>query len=132
MAEISDDLLSRGPKNAAVTLELFADLQSPVSRPTIDVLDQLMKKYPTVVRLQFRNYPLAFHAQAALAHEAAMTAARQGQFWPFASFILGHQDSLREQDLIIYAGRLGLDEAAFAEYVEAELKAQRVNQPTTP
>ena len=71
----------------------------------------MLSAIPSDVRLQFRNFPLAFHPQAALAHEAAMTAARDGRFWEFAAFVLDHQDSLREQDLIAYAGRLGLDAA---------------------
>ncbi len=82
-AEIGESLMSRGPANASVTLELFADLESPVTRPAINVINEVMQLYPSAVRLQFRNFPLAFHPQAALAHEAAMTAAKQGRFWEF-------------------------------------------------
>lgn len=126
MSEVPDRLLSDGPGDASVTLEFFADLQSPVSRPAIAVLDQVIKKYPSKVHLQFRNFPLAFHPQAPLAHEAAMTAAAQGHFWEFARFVLDHQDSLREQDLIAYAGRLGLDQAKFAEMLGQHRYASRV------
>src|SRR5207247_2960601 len=105
----------------------FADLQSPVSRPAIDVIEQVVERYPASVRVQFRNFPLAFHPQAALAHEAAMTAARQGHFWEFADFCVNHQDSLREQDLIAYAGRLGLDEANFAETIQQHRYSARVD-----
>ena len=126
MSEITDSLMSRGPADASVTLEFFADLQSPVSRPAIDVVDELLRRYPSTVRLQFRSFPLAFHPQAALAHEAAMIAARQGHFWEFVSYILNHQDSLREQDLISYAGHLGLDEIKFAEMVREHRYAVRV------
>jgi protein-disulfide isomerase len=75
LAEIPDELLSSGPATAPVTLEFFGDLQSPVTRPALDVVRELMRRYPSGVRLQFRNFPLAFHPQAALAHEAAMAAA---------------------------------------------------------
>ena len=126
-AEIPDNLLSHGAANAPVTLEIFADLQSPVSRPAIDVLDQLVRRYPSAVRIQFRNFPLAFHPQSPLAHEAAMTAASQGRFWEFARFILDHQDSLREQDLIALAGRVGLNEAKFAELLVQHRYLARVN-----
>ncbi len=126
LAEVSDEVMSKGRTNAPVRLELFADLQSPVSRPALDVIEQVMARYPSTVRLQFRNFPLAFHPQAALAHEAAMTAARQGHFWEFAMFILAHQDSLREQDLIACAGRLGLDEAQFAQTIQEHRYAPRV------
>ncbi len=124
--EIGDDLLSRGQVDAPVTCELFADLQSPVSRLAIAVLDEAARKYPSKIRIQFRNFPLSFHAQAPLAHEGAMTAASQGRFWEFVSFILDHQESLREQDLIAQAGRLGLDQAKFAEMLDQHRYAPRV------
>ena len=127
MSEIPDRLLGNGPVDALVSLEFFADLQSPVSRPAFAVLDQVIKKYPSRVHIQFRNFPLAFHPQAPLAHEAAMTAAAQGHFWEFARYVLDHQDSLREQDLIAYAGRLGLDQVKFAEMLGQHRYAARVD-----
>src|SRR5207249_8314869 len=126
LREIPDSALIKGAAGAPVMVEFFADLQSPVSRPAMKVLDELLRRYPSTIRLQFRNFPLAFHPQAALAHEAAMTAAREGHFWEFASFILGHQNSLREQDLIGYAGRLGLNEAQFAQTLQEHRYKSRV------
>jgi protein-disulfide isomerase len=127
LAEITDNLLSRGPVNARVTLEFYADLESPVSRPTMSVIDELLQRYPSAVRLQFRSFPLAFHPQAPLAHEAAMAAAKQGHFWDFANYILEHQDSLREQDLIAYSGKLGMDENKFAEVLRQRRYGARVD-----
>jgi protein-disulfide isomerase len=127
LAEITDDLTSEGPSSAPVTVQLFLDLQSPVSPPTLEVVNQLLKRYPSTVRVEFRNFPLAFHPDARLVHEAAMTAARDGHFWEFANFILRHQSSLREQDLIAYAGTLGLDEAKFAETIGQHRYAPRVD-----
>lgn len=126
LAEITDNLMSRGPAEAPITVEFFADLQSPVSRPALDAVNELSVRYPTQLRVQFRNFPLAFHPQAALAHEAAMTAARLGHFWEFATFCLTHQDSLREQDLIAYAGQLGLDEPQFAATLQEHRYLPRV------
>jgi protein-disulfide isomerase len=126
LAEITDRVLSKGPADAPVTLEVFVDLQSPVSPPAIAVVNQLMQRYPAAVRLQFRNFPLSFHPQGVLAHEAAMTAAREGRFWEFATYVLDHQDALREQDLIALAGRLGLDAAAFAATIRDHRYAPRV------
>jgi protein-disulfide isomerase len=127
LAEIPDEMMSKGPSGAPVTLELFLDLQSPVSPPTLDVVNQLLLRYPSAVRVQFRNFPLAFHPDAPLAHEAAMTAAREGHFWEFADFILKHQNALREQDLIGFAGQLGLDEEKFAETIRQHRYAARVD-----
>lgn len=126
LAEISDDMMSRGPAKAPVTIEFFADLQSPITRSAVVVLEDVMRKYPSDLRLQFRNFPLSFHPQAGLAHEAAMAAAREGRFWDFITFVLNHQDSLREQDLVALAGRLGLDVERFAATVRERRYAARV------
>jgi protein-disulfide isomerase len=127
LAEIGDGALSRGPADAPVTIELFADLQSPVTRPAMAVLNAVIARYRSEVRLQFRNFPLAFHPQAPLAHEAAMIAARSSRFWDFAASLLDHQDSVREPDLIALAGRLGLDEKAFAEALRDHRYLPRVD-----
>lgn len=126
LAEIGDGPLSRGAPDAPVTIELFADLQSPVTRPAVAVLEEALRKYPSKVRVQFRNFPLSVHPQAALAHEAAMAAATGGRFWQLAHFILERTSALREQDLIEEAGRLGLDKAKFADSLARRRYAPRV------
>ena len=127
LAEIPESKMSQGPANAPVTLEFFADLQSPVSQPALAVVRTFMGQHEGKVRLQFRNFPLTFHPQAALAHDAAMIAARQDRFWEFAAYILAHQDGLREQDLIAHAGTLGLNEADFAKALTDHLYTPRVD-----
>ena len=87
---------------------------SPVTSRALAVLNAAIEPNASDVRVQFRNFPLAFHPQAQLAHEAAMIAARSGRFWQFAEYLLAHPDAVREQDLIALAGRLGLDEKSFA------------------
>ena len=126
-SDISDTSMSLGPAGAPVTLEIFADLRSPVTGRAIDALKNVMKRHPSEVRIQFRNFPLAFHPQAALAHEAAVMAARSGRFWEFAGYLMDHPSSLTEHDLIALAGRLGLDEASFAQTLHEHRYAARVD-----
>ncbi len=127
LSEITDDMISQGPKDAPVTLELFVDLESPVSPPAMAVVNQVLAQHGGSVRLQFRNFPLSFHENAPVAHAAAMAAAKQGHFWDFANYVLAHQESLREQDLIAYAGKLGMDESTFAEMVLDRRYSPRVD-----
>ena len=127
MTEITDNMMSKGPARAPITIEFFADLESPVTIPAAVLLDELMARYPSNVRVQFRNFPLAFHPQAVMTHSAAMAAAREGHFWEFEAYILDHQESLREQDLIAYAGKLGMDEAKFAGMVQDRRYRPRVD-----
>jgi protein-disulfide isomerase len=127
LTELAEASMSKGPPQAPVTIEFFADLESPVSRSASYVLDELTARYPAGVRVQFRNYPLSLHPQAGLVHDAAMTAAREGHFWEMANYVFDHQDSVREQDLIAYAGRLGLDQNKFAETLRTRRYAPRVD-----
>lgn len=126
LAEITDSLLSKGPADAAVTVEFFADLVSPVARSASYVVDELMSRYPKTVRVQFRNFPLAFHPQAEMAHDAALASARPGHFWEVANYIFDHQESLREQDVVTFAQGLGLDGARFREAIQQHSYAARV------
>jgi protein-disulfide isomerase len=126
LTELPDNLTSKGPADASITLEFFADLQSPLTGPALKVIEQVVSRYPSAVRVQFRNFPLGFHPQAALAHEAAMAAARDGRFWEFAAYCLDHQDSLAEEDLVAHAGRLGLDEGDFVATLQKHNFATRV------
>jgi protein-disulfide isomerase len=131
LAEVPESALTKGPGDAPVMLELFMDLQSPLSAPTLDVVNQLLQRYPADVRLQFRNFPLAFHPQAAFAHEAAMAAARYERFWELTTFILTRQDALREQDVIAHAGSLGIDPERFASALREHRYAPRVSADVT-
>jgi protein-disulfide isomerase len=126
LTDIGDAMLSRGPETAPVTLEIFADLQSPVSRPAMTVVDAVAARYPSDVRVVFRNFPLTFHPRAAAVHEAAMIAARGNRFWEFAASLVDHQESVADTDLIALAGRLGLDQAAFADALRDHRYAPRV------
>src|SRR5580693_8588484 len=119
--------MSKGAAAAPVTVEFFAELEGPISQSANHVLDYMLTHFPSTVRVQFRNFPLAFHPQAALAHDAAMAAAPQGHFWEVANYILDHEDPLREQDMIAYAGRLGIDETKFAAIVQSREYAPRVD-----
>jgi protein-disulfide isomerase len=124
--EITDEMLIRGNPAARVSLEFFADLESPVTQPALRVVDELMARYPDAVKVQFRNFPLSFHPMAPVAHEAALNAASSGHFWDFALYILSHQETVSEQELIEYAARLGLDPAQFAINLRTHRYAARI------
>src|SRR5206468_5291450 len=55
LAEVTDAMMSKGPADAPVVLEVFADYQSAVSPPAFEAVNRLMELYPSQVRLQFRD-----------------------------------------------------------------------------
>ena len=114
-SEITDMMLSIGPLAAIVTIELYADLQSAISQEAIQAVETIQLRYPAAIRIQFRNYPLPFHSQAVLVHEAAMAAARSGKFWEFTRAVVANQSSMDENTLIAAARTVGLNTTEFAD-----------------
>jgi predicted DsbA family dithiol-disulfide isomerase len=56
-----------------------------------------------------------------------MAAAREGHFWDVVRYVVDRPDSLREQDLIAFAGKLGLDENKLTETLQQHRYAPRVD-----
>jgi hypothetical protein len=75
---------SKGPANALVTMVVFSEFQCPFCSRMIPITEQMLREYPTQVRVVWRNLPLGFHPNAMPAAEAAMEAFAQGgneKFW---------------------------------------------------
>lgn len=106
-------VFAKGPSQAPVTIVWFSDLQSALTPKAAQLTQQLMDAYPGQVRLIFKNLPLDFHPEAALAHEAALAAGAQGKFWEMHDLIVANQMAMKKEDLIRYADRLGLAREPF-------------------
>ena len=57
----------------------------------------------------------------------AQAAAAQGSFWEMHDLLFRHQNALRDEDLISYAGELGLDTDMFAQQLRERAGAERVS-----
>ena len=108
---------SRGPANAPVTIQMFADFECPYCRRAMKTLDELEKRHPGQIRLVYRNLPLEFHTGARMAAAAALEAyAQRGAdgFWQMAALLEADQDNrapITRGDVIGHATALGLDVA---------------------
>jgi protein-disulfide isomerase len=108
----------KGPEEAPVVLTIFSDFQSPLSAQAAIMLKELLSRYPEKIRLVFKHFPLPFHQQAELAHEAALAAGEQGKFWEMHDLLFQNQQNLRPEQLLKYAKSLGLDLATFRQALE--------------
>ncbi len=124
----SGGISAKGPRDAPVTLAVFADFQSPLSAQAAGIVRALLARYPQQVRLLFKQFPLRFHPQAPLAHEAALAAGTQGKFWAMHDILFHNQDELGQAQLLAYAKRLGLDLATFTQALEEHRYRQIVRQ----
>jgi protein-disulfide isomerase len=120
---------SKGPSEASVTLVEFSDFQCPYCAGFFKTLYAIMKRYPSQVRLVYRNFPLSqLHPDAEKAAEAALCAADQGQFWQMHDLLFQTQSLLTQDDLKAKAAQLKLDVEAFNSCLASGRNTQRVKQ----
>lgn len=85
------------------------------------MLVQILKDYPTQIRLVYRYYPLiSIHNKAALSAQAAEAAGRQGKFWEMHDLLFNNQKQWVDLDetgfklwLTDKTTQLGLDSEKF-------------------
>ncbi len=138
---------SRGPKNAVVVIQEWADFQCPFCKRVEAELQSLQQEFPTQVRIVWRHLPLPFHNYAPLAAEAAEEALAQGgnaAFWKFHDRLMAESapEGLSEPNLQKIAKELGLNTARFqlalanhthSELVQADSKlAESIGISGTP
>jgi Na+/H+ antiporter NhaA len=116
----------RGPLDAPVTVVEYGDFECPYCGQAEPVVRELLREFGDV-RYVWRHLPLNdVHPSTQLAAEASEAAADQGAFWEMHDLLLAHQDALRPNDLIGYAGHLGLDVQQFADDMRERTGAAKV------
>ncbi|MEP6912763.1 MAG: thioredoxin domain-containing protein, partial [bacterium] len=114
-----DDDPVQGDANAPVTIVEFTDFQCPSCAAMHPVLDEVLKSYGNKVRLVVRDFPLAMHANARKAAEAANAAHAQGKFFEYTALLFKRQDALDVPSLKKYATETGLDRARFDQALDS-------------
>jgi protein-disulfide isomerase len=109
----TDDDPARGDTTASVTVVEFTDFQCPACSAMQPAVEEVLKSYGSRVRFVVRDFPLAMHANARKAAEAADAAAAQGKFFEYISVLFKNQSALDDASLKKYASDLGLDRAKF-------------------
>jgi protein-disulfide isomerase len=128
---------SRGPANAKVVIQEFADFQCPFCVRVQPTLDELTKRYGAQIKLVYRHLPLPFHKNAELAAEAAEEALAQkgaAGFWAFHDALFKAQsvagtpgpDAIDRPHLESIAAAQHLDLARFREALDSHKHLARV------
>jgi len=102
-----------GPATARVEIVEFSDFQCPFCKRVVPVLKQLTAKYPTQVKLVWKDFPLPNHPDAKPAAEAAQCARDQGKFWEYHDKLFDSQSEMTPENLKQWAGQMGMDAAKF-------------------
>ncbi len=119
----------RGPEDAPVTLVEYGDFECPYCGQAEGVIRELLARVGSDVRYVWRHLPLNdVHPRAQLAAEAAEAAAAEDRFWEMYDLLLAHQGELAPDDLIGYAGQIGIDPDRFADALRRRQYASRVSE----
>jgi protein-disulfide isomerase len=88
----------RGNPQSSLVLEEYGDLQCPACQGAHDqIVKPLLQKYGSIVRYEFRHFPIrSIHAYAQEAAEAAECAADQGKFWEFVDDVYRSPESQKK------------------------------------
>src|SRR5437867_367591 len=107
---------------APVEVVLYSDFQCPFcqqfSQPFRELQTKGIEGVPT--KVQFKNFPLSIHPNAQLTHQAAMAAREQGKFWEMHDLLFANQASVKREDLLSYAKKLGLNLTRFTKDMESD------------
>ncbi|MDI5964652.1 DsbA family protein [Streptantibioticus silvisoli] len=107
--------MNDAPRNDAASpavLEFWCELQCTDCRASLEDLRALRARYGDALDIRLRHFPLAKHAQAYPAAEAAEEAFTQGAGWPFTEAVLSRAEELAsggQRLLVKIAQEVGLD-----------------------
>jgi len=114
---------TQGPEDAPITLVEFSDYECPFCKAAAPILKQVQERYPTQLRLVYKNFPLEAHPQARPAAEATMCAAEQGKFWEYHQKLFEKSPQIGTEQLAFIAGAAGLDKVQFEECLSSHRSA---------
>jgi protein-disulfide isomerase len=120
---------SKGADNAPITIVEFSDFQCSYCKRVLNVLDQVLERYPNQVRLAFRDFPiLSIHPHAQKAAEAAHCAAEQGKFWEYHDLLFEKQEAIPNANFAEQAKALDLEVTAFQTCLDSRKYKEKVER----
>jgi Na+/H+ antiporter NhaA len=116
----------RGPLESPVTVVEYGDFECPHCGQAEPIVRELLADFGDVSYV-WRHLPLTdVHPHAQLAAEAAEAAAEQDAFWEMHDVLMSHQGDLTGDDLMAYAGDLGLDVNRFEDHLRTREGAAHI------
>ncbi|MET4059593.1 Na+/H+ antiporter NhaA [Arthrobacter sp. UYP6] len=117
----------RGDPAAPLQLVEYGDFECPFCSRATGSIDEVREHFGQRLVYVWRHLPLTrFHPHAVEAARASEAADRQGAFREYAQLLFRRQDHLESEDLIGYAGDLGLDMEQFHDDLQSAAVANRV------
>jgi protein-disulfide isomerase len=119
---------SMGNERASITIVEFAEFKCRYCVTMGPILKKLVEESNGSVRLLFKHFPLKTHPGAALASKASQAAYRQEKFWEMYELLFRNMEKHEMEDLLRYAGELGLNLEKFKQDMEDSQLAQVIER----
>ena len=118
-----------GAETAPVTVVEYGDYECPYCGAAHPVTKALQQALGDNLRFAYRHFPLSqIHPHSYQAAEAAEAAGAQDRFWEMHDMLFENQGRLTSQDLLAYAGALGLELEPFAEDLAEHRHAPKIRE----
>ena len=118
-----------GPETAKVTVVEYGDYECPYCGAAHPVTKALQQTLGDDLRFAYRHFPLSqIHPHSYQAAEAAEAAGAQDRFWEMHDMLFENQRRLSTQDLLAYAGALGLELEPFAADLAEHRHAPKIRE----
>jgi protein-disulfide isomerase len=103
-----------GNENSKVKIVEYSDFQCPFCARAVPMIKQIEQGYNAdQVSIEFKQFPLSFHANSQKAAEASECARDQGKFAEYHDKLFANQGALDANSLKKYAQEFGLDTGKF-------------------
>ncbi len=127
--KIDESRPMKGPKDAVVTIVEYSDFECPYCEKGYRTIQQVLKEYPTQVRVLFKHLPLEFHPKAMPAAIFFQAIAKQSaeKAFKFHDTVFENQNELRAKgDAFMKetAKKIGVDMAK----LEKDLKSEDIKK----
>lgn len=130
---------SLGTAGASVVLVVFSDFQCPYCKGEAQMLrENLIKNYPTQVRLYFKDFPLDMHPWAKAGAIAGRCVFQQqpDAFWEYHDWAFAHQEAitpenLKDQVMGWAKGAKDIDVLKLGQCIDAKATAAEVEKEIT-
>jgi len=113
----------KGNAAATIVVEEFSDFQCPACKSAQPTAEDVINTFGDKIAFYYKHFPLtAIHPFAFRAALAAECANDQGKFWEYHDVLFQNQPNFSEDELVRYAGDLGLDGTSFSACVESRAR----------
>jgi protein-disulfide isomerase len=119
---------ARSEAPAPIVIMVFSAFNCPYCAEGLKMIDGLKARYPGMLRVVFKHFPLGADEAAYLPHEAALAAAQQDAYEPMAAALFADQaNGTNRYKVEAIARRLKLDMVRFGAALDSHVGRARID-----